>query len=108
VIYINTPKEGPRKTRAFFCFFTFTALKAPASVTRKSVLISNNSSTLADNADDAVGLMLGLENVRSLGKLALGKNYDITDTHIEDAVHFVAVDLALILDELEDRRNFPG
>lgn len=52
--------------------------------------------------------MLGLENVRSLGKLALRKNYDITDTHIEDAVHFVAVDLALILNKLEDRRNFPG
>ncbi len=52
--------------------------------------------------------MLGLENVRSLGKLALGKNYDITDTHVEDAIHFVAVDLTLILDELEDRRNFPG
>ncbi len=52
--------------------------------------------------------MLGLKNVRSLSKLALGKNYDITDTHIEDAIHFVAIDLALILDELEDRRNFPG
>ena len=108
MIYINTPKEGPRKTRAFFCFFTFTALKAPASVTRKSVLISNNSSTLADNTDDAVGLMLGLENISSLRKLALGKNYDITDTHVEDAIHFVAVDLTLVLNELEDRRNFPG
>ena len=52
--------------------------------------------------------MLGLKNVRSLSKLALRKNYDITDTHIEDAVHFVAVDLALILNKLEDRRNFPG
>ena len=52
--------------------------------------------------------MLGLENVRSLSKLALRKNYDITDTHVEDAIHFVAVDLTLILNELEDRRNFPG
>lgn len=52
--------------------------------------------------------MLGLENVRSLSKLALGKNYDITDTHVEDAIHFIAVDLALVLNKLEDRRNFPG
>ncbi len=73
-----------------------------------SVFVGNNTVALADNADNAVRLMLGLENVRSLSKLALRKNYDITDTHVEDAIHFVAVDLALVLNKLEDRRNFPG
>ena len=29
-------------------------------------------------------------------------------THVEDPVHLVAVDLALTLDELEDRRHLPG
>ena len=39
---------------------------------------------------------------------SLGHDEHISDAHVEHAVHFVVIDLALALDELEDRGNFPG
>ena len=51
--------------------------------------------------------MLGLENVGGLLELVLGKDHHIADAHVENAVHLVAVDLALVLNELEDRRDLP-
>ena len=73
-----------------------------------SVLVGDDTLALADDADHAIALMLGLQDVRSLLKLVLRDDEHKPDAHVEDAIHLVAVDLALALDEVEDRRHLPG
>ena len=52
--------------------------------------------------------MLRLQDVRRLLERLLRDDHHEADAHVEDAVHLVGVDLALVLDELEDRRHLPG
>ena len=48
-----------------------------------------------------------LEGPFGLLEVLLRDDHHEADAHVEHAVHLLVVDLALVLDELEDRRNFP-
>ena len=73
----------------------------------KLVFVRNNALADAANTDYGEGLAIGAENTHRAVKIALGDNDHVTNAHIEDAVHFIAIDAAAILDVLENRRNFP-
>ena len=61
----------------------------------------------ADDADLVPGLADVAEDRLDALQARLGHDQHEADAHVEDAVHLVVVDLALALDEVEDRRDGP-
>ena len=48
-----------------------------------------------------------MEDLLCASNIFLGNDHHEADAHVEHTIHLIAIDATLILNEVEDRRNFP-